>query len=148
MRSAHHIAAKSRANSLMPKANSEHRHFAREMPNQINADAGVLRRARTGRNHNALRLHRFNVTHTDLIVAADLNLRTEFPEILNQVIGKRVVVVENEDHKQPSCVKFTRRRAPRSPTRPLFRKSDAGETLTRRKEPSPSPRVVLTGEAF
>jgi hypothetical protein len=34
-----------------------------------------------------------------LIVATYLDLGTEFAKILNQVIGKRIVVVENEDHR-------------------------------------------------
>jgi hypothetical protein len=34
-----------------------------------------------------------------LIVATHLDFGAEFPKILNQVIGKRIVVVENEDHR-------------------------------------------------
>jgi hypothetical protein len=43
-------------------------------------------------------MHRLDVSHGDLVVAAHLDLRPKFPEILNQVVGKRIVVVENEDH--------------------------------------------------
>jgi len=88
VRSSHHPAAKSRADGLMSQADSKDGHFTREVPDQINADACVLRRAWTGRDHDALRLHSFNFSHRHLIVAANLNPRPEFPEILNQVIGK------------------------------------------------------------
>ena len=72
--------------------------FAGKVADQIDADAGFLRRAWAGRNDDALRLHRFNIGDCELIVAANLNLGAEFAEILNQVIGKGIVVVENEDH--------------------------------------------------
>ncbi len=103
VRSAHDVAAKSRADSLMSQADAEHRHFAGEVPDQINADAGILRRTRSRRDHDALRLHRLDLSNRDLVVAANLNLRAQFPEILNQVVGKGIVVVENEDHGHHPC---------------------------------------------
>ena len=104
VRSAHHVAAKGRADGLMSQADAEHRHLAGEVANQIDADAGILRRAGTGRNHDALRLHGLDLSDRDLIVAAHLDLRAEFPEILHQVVGEGIVVVENEDHgNRPAC---------------------------------------------
>jgi hypothetical protein len=43
-------------------------------------------------------LHRLDLGNRDLIVAPHLNLGPKFPKILNQVVGKRIVVVENEYH--------------------------------------------------
>jgi hypothetical protein len=34
-----------------------------------------------------------------LVIAPHLDLSAEFPEILNQVVGKGIVVVENENHR-------------------------------------------------
>ena len=54
----------------------------------------------------------------DLIVASNLDLRPEFAQVLDEVVGKRVVVIEHEDHKDHfdtvemvagsclSCVRF------------------------------------------
>src|SRR4030081_1642425 len=56
-----------------------------------------MRRAWTGRDHDALRPHRFRLGYRNLIVAANLDLRSQFAEILDQVIGKRIVVIEYED---------------------------------------------------
>jgi hypothetical protein len=42
----------------------------------------------TGRDHNVLRFEGLDVRHRDLVVAAHLDLRPEFPEVLNQVVGK------------------------------------------------------------
>ena len=79
VRSAHHIAAKSRADGLMSQADAENRHFAGEVPDQIDADAGILRRARTGRDHDALRVHGLDLGNRDLVVAAHLDLRAQVP---------------------------------------------------------------------
>jgi hypothetical protein len=40
----------------------------------------------------------FDIRHANLIVSAHLDLRTQLTQILHQVVGKRVVVVEDEDH--------------------------------------------------
>jgi hypothetical protein len=87
-RSAHHLTAKCGPDGLMSKADAKDGDFACEVANQIDADTRFLRRAWTRRNDNALRLHRLNAGNSDLIVPANLNLGAEFPEILNQVIGK------------------------------------------------------------
>jgi hypothetical protein len=94
LRSAHHFAAKCRANCLVSQADAKNREFAREPANQLNADAGVLRRAGTRRNHNALRLAARNFLHGNFVVAVDFNVATQLAEILRQVIGKRIVVVD------------------------------------------------------
>ena len=54
-RRADHAAAKRRADRLMPQANAENRNLAREALDQRHADAGFARRARSRRNHDALR---------------------------------------------------------------------------------------------
>ena len=90
----------------MSQADAENWCLAREVANQIDADAGVLRRAGTGGDHDALRLHRVNLCNCDLIVATHLDFGTKFPKILNQVIGKGIVVVENEDHRLVQCLAY------------------------------------------
>jgi len=48
MRSAHHPSAKRLADGLMSEADAENGNFASEVPDEIDADAGVLWRARAG----------------------------------------------------------------------------------------------------
>jgi hypothetical protein len=48
VRRAHHLAAECLADGLVPQANAEYGNFAREVADQIDADAGILRRARAG----------------------------------------------------------------------------------------------------
>jgi len=98
VRSTNHFPSESRANGLMSQANPKDRNSACEVADQIDADASVLRRAWTGRDDDSFRVHRIDVGNRDLIVAAHFDLSPEFPEILNQVVSERIVIVENEDH--------------------------------------------------
>jgi hypothetical protein len=66
--------------------------------NQIDADAGIVGCAWARRDHNALGIHVFDAGNGYLIVAADFDLCPKFAKILNQVVGERVVIVENENH--------------------------------------------------
>src|SRR5258708_8566493 len=116
------------------------------MLDQINADARVLRRTRARRDHDAFRLHGFDFVNRDLVVAADFDLCSEFPEILNQVVGKRIVIVENEDHRNNLSVVYTEIDTPGSGGRSRYFSSRHG--TPRRNGPSRSPRVVLTEYAL
>src|ERR1700688_3529170 len=84
----------------MSQADAENRDFTREVPDQADADARILRRARSGRNYDALRFHGFDIQCRDLVVAPYFDLCAEFSEVLNQVVCKRVVIIENEDHER------------------------------------------------
>src|SRR5579862_9037834 len=98
MRSAHDPAAKSCADGLMSQAHAQNRYFPGKVANDIDTDARILRSAWTGRDDDALRLHCFNLVNGNLIVSANVDPRAEFTQILDQVVSKRIVVVENEDH--------------------------------------------------
>src|SRR5580704_5422744 len=66
--------------------------------NQIEADAGFFRRAGAGRQHNGVRTGGDDVAAGDLVVAIHLDLRPKFTEIVNEVEGEAVIVVDQEDH--------------------------------------------------
>jgi len=99
---AHHFSSKSRADGLMSQADPEQRNhvlrLAREVTNQFDADPSVLRSARSRRNHDALRSHRFDLVDADLVVTPHLNLRAQFADVLDEVVSERIVIVEDEDH--------------------------------------------------
>jgi hypothetical protein len=80
------------------EAYAKQRYLAGKMPDQRNADPGFLRRAGPGRNQDALWPHGFDGGDRHLVVAANLDLSAQFAKILDQVVGKRIVVVEHEDH--------------------------------------------------
>ena len=68
------------------------------MADQFDADAGFLRSAGSGRNHDALGMHRLDLSDGHLVVAAHLDLGAQFAQVLDQVVSERIVVVEDEDH--------------------------------------------------
>jgi uncharacterized protein YbjT (DUF2867 family) len=43
-------------------------------------------------------MHRLDLLDGHFVVAANLNLGAQFAQVLDEVIGKRVVVIEDEDH--------------------------------------------------
>jgi hypothetical protein len=93
-----YFSAESLPNGLMAETYSQDRNFTREMPDQSDANASILRRTGSGRNHNLLRLQFLNVENRYLIIAPDFDLRTKLTNVLHQVVSERVVVVENENH--------------------------------------------------
>jgi hypothetical protein len=100
--STHDFAAERRADGLMSQTHSQHRHIARKMADQFNADSGLLRRARPGREQNPLGVHRLYVGNGELIVPAHQHVGAQFAQILDQVVGEGIVVVEDEDHGCPA----------------------------------------------
>src|ERR1700675_3732762 len=97
MGGANHASAEGFANRLVPETDSQHWNFSREMPDQIDADARLMRRARTGGDDKPLGPHVLDLTHGHLIVTANLDLGAQFPDVLDQVVGERIVVLEYEN---------------------------------------------------
>src|SRR5882672_1294776 len=86
------------ADRLMPQAHSEYRHLAREIANCGQRYSRFARGAGSRGNDDALRAHRPDVRGSDLVVAGDLDLGSQFLQILHEVPGERIVVVDHEDH--------------------------------------------------
>src|SRR5882672_7730907 len=96
LRGTNYLAAKRLANRLMSEANAHDRDAAGKALNHLQGNARVIRRAWSRRNHNALWLQlRFDLINRDLIIPPHFDLLTQFAKILDQVVGKRVVVVDN-----------------------------------------------------
>ena len=99
VRRADDIASERRPDRLMSQANAQQGHLAGKMADQRNSDSGFLGRARAGREHDPLRTHGLHLGRRHLVVAPHLDLRPQFTQILHQVVGKRIVVVEDENHR-------------------------------------------------
>src|ERR1700719_1347697 len=82
----------------MAEADAQDWELAGKLANQVDADSGVLRRARPGRNHDAFRLAPRDFLDGNFVVTMDLDVAAQLAEILRQVIGKRIVVVEQQNH--------------------------------------------------
>jgi hypothetical protein len=97
MSGTHYLSAKSFPDRLVSQAYAENRHPSSKVTHQINADAGFVGRARAGGDDNLCGTHVLDLSQGDLVIATNFDLRAQFPKILNQVVGKGVVVVEYED---------------------------------------------------
>ena len=91
-------AAEGRADSLMAQAHSENWNLAGKALDQRDADASFLRGARARGDDDALGTHGGNFVERDLIVAANIQFLTQLAEILGEVVGERIVVVEEQNH--------------------------------------------------
>src|SRR5262245_5038312 len=115
-RRADHVAAEGGADRLVAEADAEDRDRAREALDQRHRDAGLARRARSRRDDDAVGRQRRDLRETDAVVAPPLDLRPELREILHEVVGEGVVVVDHEEprrHHSPSASRtaFTTARA-------------------------------------
>src|SRR5262249_31454577 len=98
---AHHRAAEGLSDCLVAEANPDHRDRRRRLADQLEADAGLVRRARTGRQHDRFRVHGDHLVGRDLVVAVDDDVCPQPAEIMVQVEGEAVVVVDQDDHSRP-----------------------------------------------
>ena len=93
------VSPKGLADCLMPQTHTQNRRGSGEVADQFDADAGFVGSTRTGRNDDLLGMHVVNLLDRDLVVAAYFDVRTQLSDVLDQVIGKRIVIVENENQK-------------------------------------------------
>jgi hypothetical protein len=96
---AHHAAAEMLADRLVPEADAEQRApLRRAGGDQIERDAGLVRRAGAGRDQERLRARGQRLGHGDRVVAHDLDRHAQLLEIMDEVPGEAVIIVEDEDH--------------------------------------------------
>src|SRR5579885_2152101 len=98
---ADHFSAKGCTDGLMAQAHPKYGNFAGKVANQINGDAGVLRRAGARRNQDTIGLECLYLCGRQFIVATDRHLCPQLAHILHQVVGKRIVSIEDENHRGP-----------------------------------------------
>src|SRR5688572_14180634 len=96
-----HLSTEGDCQRLMAEADTEKGQAPGEMRDRFDGNAGFIGRARARRNDDACRLQRLDVLDRDLIVAIDADVLALFPEILNEIVGKRVVIVDHEQHGTP-----------------------------------------------
>ena len=83
----------------MSEADSKNRKAAGECLDHIIADPRLVGCARAGRDANPLRRHLFNLTDRDAIIAPDHGILTKLAEILDEVVGKGVVIINDQNHE-------------------------------------------------
>ncbi len=94
------LAAERLADGLMAQAYSQDRQLAGELADAFHRDAGFGRGTRSGRDDQPVGLTGEDLVDRDLIVAVDADIERgiDFPQPLHEVVGERVVVVDDLDH--------------------------------------------------
>src|SRR5215469_2145402 len=96
---ADHTPAKRFANGLVPKTNAEDRYLSRETLDERLADSRLLRCTWARRDHDALRREVFDFFERNFVVSPHLERLSHLTEVLCQVIRKRIVVIEEQQHR-------------------------------------------------
>src|SRR5690349_15215904 len=125
----HNLAAECRANRLVPQAHAENRRRLSKAANHGHRDARVLGPSRPGRDDDALGLHLDDLLQRRRVVAHDSNVGAELPEVLHQVVGERIVVVEDENHS-PACAISSARTSARALSRVSSNSAAGLESIT------------------
>src|SRR3989339_165393 len=93
------LAAKGRAYGLMPQADAQNRQFADKVPNGSHRNARFSRGAGTGGNDQPVertsRQTRVDVGQSDFVITCHAHVGTQLTQVLDNVIGKAVVVVDH-----------------------------------------------------
>ena len=95
---AHDVTAVHVADTLVAEAHAEQRDRRSEAADDFARDARLVRRAGAGRNADARGLHRRDFVGRDFVVSLHERIRAEFAEILDEVVGEGVVVIDDEQH--------------------------------------------------
>ena len=83
----------------MPEANAEQGRFRLRRPfDEIEANAGLVRRAGSRRQHDMRRLERHRFGCRQCVVTAHIDLRPQFAEIMREVVDEAVVVIDQKQH--------------------------------------------------
>src|SRR5262245_34863561 len=100
----HDVATGRLADRLMTQTNAQERYLASKTLHARHGDASFIRCARPGRNDEVARLPTLYVIHRHLVIAfhADLECGVDFSQPLHQVVRKRIVVIEQENHAKKS----------------------------------------------
>src|SRR6185437_12150135 len=92
------LSAEGLADRLVAQADAKDGNSARGSPDQIKADAGLVRRAGTRRQHDGLRPTVQGFADGQPVVAPHLALGANITQEVIQIERKTIVVVDQEDH--------------------------------------------------
>src|SRR5690606_4179750 len=122
------------ADGLVSETHAEDRDATSELHDHLEADAGVLRGPGAWRNQDAVRASGADLGRRRAIVEADVAVDPESLEVLDEVEGEGVVVVDDDDapgHGLERCIghppgQFARGDPPRMARGSLARRTPPG----------------------
>src|SRR3979409_2690109 len=116
----HDLAAESLADRLMTEAHAQYRDLACKLAYGSQRDPRFSGSAGPRGNDDTCRFHRSDVRRPDLVVAKHLDVCAQLAQILHQIPGEGIVVVDHQDHARRS-IPFEAISAARSTARALAR---------------------------
>ena len=117
------LCSKCLANRLMSQANAEQGNFTGKPLGAWYRNAGFARGAGPWGDDHAIWFPVNDLLDGDLIVANHLNLKLsiDLPQSLHQVIRKRVVIIDQQNHAANKCIDFGRNEPLFLPLRSMIR---------------------------
>jgi hypothetical protein len=91
----HDLAAEGFADRLVAEADAEQRNLAGEFTNRCQRNTCLRRGAGAGGNHQIVGIEPRHFGNGDGVVAVNLNILTQLAEILDEVVGEAVVIVDH-----------------------------------------------------
>src|ERR1022692_4219607 len=86
------------ADGLVTEAHAKNGNFTREALHHRDRNARFVGSARPRRNDDLLRLPSLDLFQRDRVVAMHVHLGAQLAQVLRQVVGERIVVVDQEQH--------------------------------------------------
>src|ERR1700690_612299 len=97
-RRAHDFAAERLSDRLVAEEDAENRNAWRGLDDEFETGAGLVRRAGARREHDGFRLSGDHLGGRNLVVAMHDDVRPQPAQVMEQVEGEAVVVVDQNDH--------------------------------------------------
>ncbi len=85
-------------NGLMSQANAKYWDLATKVPDEVNADASRFWCTRARGNYHGPGGHSCDVIKSHNIVSYDLSVLAKSPEIASKIVGKTIVIVDEQYH--------------------------------------------------
>ena len=89
------LTPKSLTDTLMSKTHTQHGYIATKRLYRLDRNTRCFRGPRPGGNNQILRFFFSQCIYRKLVIANHFNLLIQFTKILNQVIGKRIVIIDH-----------------------------------------------------
>jgi hypothetical protein len=104
---AHHFAAEDVTDTLMAQAHAQNRRRRRETADDVVGNTRFPRGTRAGADDDVRRLELAHLVGGDFVVTINAHVDgiVQLAQALDQVVGERVVVVDEKDHVL-TCLRF------------------------------------------
>jgi len=94
-----HVPAERVADTLVAEANAQQRHFLPKSSNDVVGQTGFARRTGTGRDKDAFGIQFADLVEGNLVVASNFQRDLHLAQILDEVVGERIVIVYDQNHE-------------------------------------------------